>query len=103
MLEEMAKEKLELNKKHYEDAEWAKRVLNKLQTTYQDQVIEYEGKAQVVAVVIIRLKNEKQEAEESAKLGIDLIRHKMSAWRDRTRISINACSAKLWKEWSQLS
>ena len=34
LLEEAAKEKLELNKKHYEDAERAKMVLNKLQTTY---------------------------------------------------------------------
>ena len=25
----------------------------------------------------------------------------MSAWRDRTRTSINACPAELWKEWSQ--
>ena len=79
MLEEMAKEKLELNKKHYEDAEWAKRVLNKLQTTYQHQVIEYEGQAQVAVAVILRLKSEKQAAEESAKLGVDRIRHIMSA------------------------
>ena len=25
----------------------------------------------------------------------------MSAWRDRTRTSINECSEKVWKEWSQ--
>ena len=43
LLEEAAKEKLELNKKHYEEAERAKLVLNKLQTTYQHQVIEYEA------------------------------------------------------------
>ena len=42
LLEEAAKEKLELNKKHYEEAQQAKLVLNKLQTTYQHQVIEYE-------------------------------------------------------------
>ena len=48
LLEEAAKEKLELNRKHYEDAERAKLVLNKLQTTYQHQVIEYEGQTQVV-------------------------------------------------------
>ena len=101
LLEEAAKEKLELNRKHYEDAERAKLVLNKLQTTYQHQVIEYESQAQVVAAVITRLKGEKQEAEESAKLGVDRIRHIMSTWWDRTKTSINACSVELWKEWSQ--
>ena len=35
------------------------------------------------------------------KLEVDRIRHIMSAWRDRTRTSINACLAELWKEWSQ--
>ena len=60
MLEDAAKEKLELNKKHYEEVERAKLVLDKLQTTYQHQVIEYEGQSQVTAAVIQRLKNEKQ-------------------------------------------
>ena len=27
--------------------------------------------------------------------------HNVFAWRDRTRASINDCSEKLWKEWSQ--
>ena len=35
LLEKAAKEKLELNKKHFEEVEWEKLVLNKLQTTYQ--------------------------------------------------------------------
>ena len=48
LLEEAAKEKLELNKKNYDNVEWANLVLNKLQTTYQHQVIEYEGQTQVV-------------------------------------------------------
>ena len=79
LLEEAAKEKLELNKKNYDNVEWANLVLNKLQTTYQHQVIEYEGQAQVAVAVILRLKSEKQAAEESAKLGVDRIRHIMSA------------------------
>ena len=62
LLEEAAREKLELNKQHYEEAERVKLVLNKLQTTYQHQVIEYERQAQSTAVVIQRLKSEKQVA-----------------------------------------
>ena len=68
--------------------------------TYQHQVIGYESQAQAATTVIVRLRKEKQEAEERATLGVDRIRHIMSAWRDRTRKSINACSVELWKEWS---
>ena len=74
LLEEVAKEKLELNKKHYEDAERTKMVLKKLQTMYKHQVIDYEGQGQATAAIIIRLKSKKQEAEESAKLAVDWIR-----------------------------
>ena len=49
----------------------------------------------------MRLKKEKQEVEECAKLKVDRIRHILSAWRDRTRTIVNDCSGKLWKEWSQ--
>ena len=94
MLEEMAKEKMELNKKHYELVERAKLVLDKLQTTYQHKVIEYEGQSQVTAAVIQRLKNEKQATEDSAKLGVERIRTMMTAWRNRTKTSIDDCSAK---------
>ena len=100
LLEEATKEKLELNKQRYEEAERAKIVLNKLQTTYHHQVIGYESEAQAAVAVIVRLKREKQEAEESAKLRVDRIQHIMSTCKDRTRTSINACSAELWKEWS---
>ena len=101
LLEEAAKEKLELNRKHYEDAERAKLVLNKLQTTYQHQVIEYERQAQSTAVVIQRLKSEKQVVEDSTKLGVERIRSMMAAWRNWTRTSIDDCSAELWMQWSQ--
>ena len=100
LLEEVAKEKLELNKQRFEDAEQAKLVLNNLQMTYQHQVIRYESQAAIVAAIIVRPKSEKQEAEECAKLGVDRIRHKMSTWRDRTQTSIKECSEKVWKEWS---
>ena len=48
LLEEAAEEKLELNKKHYEEAERAKLVLNKIQTTYQHQAIEYKGRPRLL-------------------------------------------------------
>ena len=84
MFEEVANEKMELNKKHYEEVECAKLVLDKIQTTYQHQVIEYEGQAHAAAAVIQRLKNEKQATEDSAKLGVERIKSMMMAWRNRT-------------------
>ena len=33
--------------------------------------------------------------------GVDRIRLIISAWRDRAQASINECTEKVWKEWSQ--
>ena len=100
-LEAAAKEKLELTKKKNEEAERATYALNKLQETYQKKVVEYECHAQAAAGVILRLRQEKQEAHARAQIGVDRIRLIMSAWRDRAQTSINECSEKVWKEWSQ--
>ena len=63
--------------------------------------MEYETQAQVVAAIIGRLRKEKQEANARAQLGVDRIWLIMSAWRNRAQTSINECSEKVWKEWSQ--
>ena len=55
-LEATAKEKLELTKQWIEEAERARHVLNKLQTTYQKQAFEYESQAHAVVGVIVRLR-----------------------------------------------
>ena len=82
-MEATTKEKLELTKQRNEEVEWATHVLNKLQTTYQKKVVDYESHAQAAAAIIIRLRQEKQEAHARAQLGVDRIWHIMSAWRDR--------------------
>ena len=64
-------------------------------------MVDYESQAQAVVVIIIRLRQEKQEAHAQAQLGVDRIRHIMSAWRDQAQTSINECSEKVWKEWLQ--
>ena len=55
-LEAAAKKKLELTKQRIEEAERVRHMLNKLQTTYQKQVFEYESQAQAVVGVIVRLR-----------------------------------------------
>ena len=51
--------------------------------------------------IIVRLRQEKQEANARAQLGVDRIRLIMSAWRDRAQTIVNECAEKVWKEWSQ--
>ena len=55
-LEAAAKEKLEFTKQRIEEAERARHVLNKLQTTYPKQAFEYESQSQVAVKVIVRLR-----------------------------------------------
>ena len=92
---------MELTKNRNNEKERATFVLNKLRSIYEKQTAEYEGQAQAVAAIIVRLRQEKQEANARAQLGVDRIRLIMSAWRDRAQTSINECSEKVWKEWSQ--
>ena len=84
-VEAAAKEKLELTKQRNEKAERETHVLNKLQMTYKKKVVNYESQAQAPAAIIIRLRQEKQEAHARAQLGVDRIRHIISAWRDPSR------------------
>ena len=72
-----------------------------LPETYQKKVVDYESQAQAATAIIIWLRQEKQEANARAQLAVDRVRLKMSAWRDRAQTSINECTEKVWKEWSQ--
>ena len=47
------------------------------------------------------MRQEKQEANARAQVGVDRIRLIMLAWRDRAQKSINESSEKVWKEWAQ--
>ena len=88
-------------KEECEETERAKLVLDKLQTTYQHQVIEYEVQAEAAAAFIQRLKNEKKVAKDSEKLGVERIRSMMTAWQNRSKTSIDDYSVELWMQWSQ--
>ena len=44
-LAEAAKEKMELNRKCYEETEWEKMTLDRVQATYQTQLMSYEVQA----------------------------------------------------------
>ena len=69
-LEVAPKEKLELTKQQNEEAERATHMLNTLQSTYQKKVVDYESQAQAVVAIIVRLRQEKQEANASVVMKI---------------------------------
>ena len=81
-LEAAAREKLELTKNRNEENERATYALNKLRSTYEKKEAEYEGQAQAATTIIVRLRQEKQEANARAQVGVDRIRLIMSASRD---------------------
>ena len=71
VLEEAVKERTELTMKHQEKVEWAKTNLDKVQTTYQSKLLEYEVQANATATLIKQLKDEKQATKDNTKLDID--------------------------------
>ena len=70
-------------KNRNEAVQQAKMVLDRLQTTYQTQFMEYEVQAKAAAELIKQLKNAKEVTKDQMKLGIKRIRMIVEAWRDR--------------------
>ena len=60
LLEEAAWERMQLTKKLHDEVERAQMVLDKVQTTYQSKVLEYEVRAQATTALIKKLVDEKQ-------------------------------------------
>ena len=101
VMEEAAKERAELRSKHYEEVQRAKTVLDRLQTTYQTQFMEYEVQAKAVADLILQLKNEKEATEDKKKLFIKRIRMIIEAWRYQTKTKMDDCASLVWNKWSR--
>ena len=85
VLEEAAKERMELILQHYQEVEWSKMILDKVQTTYQTKLLEYKAQAKAVTDFIKQLKNQK-EANET---GIKRIRMIITTRRERTKVKID--------------
>ena len=100
MLAEAAKDRMELTRQHHEEMERAKMALNRVQTTYQTQLMQYQGQAEATTILIKQLKDEKQAAEDKSKMELGRIRDIVLTWRDRTKTKIDDCSATMWNQWS---
>ena len=78
VLEEASRKGMELVSQHYQEIERSKKVLDRVQMTYQTKVMEYQIHATAATELIKNLKNEKGATEEKVKMGIkriQMIRH----------------------------
>ena len=73
MLVKVAKDQMELTLQYHEETEHAKMALNKVQTTYQTQLMHYPGQTEATTCLIKQLKDEKQVAEDKSKIGLGRI------------------------------
>ena len=64
LLEEAACERMELHKQHYEEKERETMTLQRMQSTYQNQLSHYRDQEVAMAKLIEQLKNEQQAAED---------------------------------------
>ena len=67
-------ERRDLQAQHYEQTERATMTLQRVQTTYQNQLLHYKDQEVVTVNLIKQLKDEWQAAEDKAKMGLERIR-----------------------------
>ena len=101
LLEEASRERTVLTRQHYEKMQRAKMALNRVQTSYQTQLLEYGMQAQATTGLIKKLKEEKQAVEDKSKMGLNRIRDIVLAWKAMTRRMIDESSVQWWFKWAQ--
>ena len=70
--------------------------LNKVQKTYQTQLMHYKSQEAVTTSLIKKLKEERQAAEDKSKMGLGQIRDIVRAWKDRTKRLV-----QWWSRWAK--
>ena len=88
VMEEAAKERMEVTSQNYPEMERSKVVFDRVQTTYQTKLRVYEVAITAIVDLI------------KTKLGINRIQMIVAAWRGRTKTKIDDCSATMWNQWS---
>ena len=101
LLDEAARERMELHKQHYEEKERATMTLQRVQSTYQNQLSHYREQEAATAKLIEQLKNERQAAEDKSKMGLERISLIVQAWRNRTKRLIEESSVQWWSKWGK--
>ena len=99
VLEETTKERMELVSQHYNEVERSKVLLDRVQTTYQTNLMEYEIQVKATTNLIKQLKSEQEATDVKVKMGIKRIRMIVGAWRNQTKTRIINCSTVVWHHW----
>ena len=60
VLEEAVKERMDLVAQHYQEVEWSKMMLDKVQTTYQTNIMAYQEQEAATTTLIKQLKKDKE-------------------------------------------
>ena len=92
---------MELQAQQYAETELATMTLNKVQTTYQTQLMHYKSQEAVTTGLIKKLKDERQAAEDQSKMGLGQIREIVRAWRNRMKRMIEERSVQSWSKWAK--
>ena len=98
---EAAQERMELQMQHQGETERATMVLQRVQTTYQNQLVRYKDQEVVTANLIKQLKDDRQAAEDKSKMGLERIRCIVHAWKNRTKRLIEDNSVLWWSKWAK--
>ena len=75
--------------------------LQRVQSTYQNQLSHYREQEVATAKLIEQLKNERQAAEDKSKMGLERISLIVQAWRNRTKRLIEESSVQWWSKWGK--
>ena len=73
ILAEAAHERRDIQAQHYAETERATMTLQRVQTTYQNQLLHYKDQEVVTANLIKQLKDERQAAEDKSKMRLKWI------------------------------
>ena len=101
LLDEAARERMDLHKQQYEEKETTTMTLHRLQSTYQNSLLHYKEQEAATEKLIEQLKNERQAAEDKSKMGLDRISCIVQAWRNRTKSLIEESFVQWWSKWGK--
>ena len=73
LLEEAARERMELHAQHYAEKERATMTLQRMQSTYQNQLSHYREQETAMVQLIKQLKDERQAPKEKSNMGLEHI------------------------------
>ena len=96
LLEEAAKERMDLLLEHNQVVARSKVILDKVQTTYQTRIMDYEVQATTMTMLIKQLKKEKEATEDKVKMGIKRIWMIIEGRREWMRSEVKDRSATVW-------